>query len=439
MPDVEFNLQRADLLFVIPLPYRMVDGHYYFDKQSRSSLNRHLQTFERLIMALPLMAEEDVAKNPIFVWEPADDLLDRVQFVAMPRGGPLDFFRNYRKTAKLLRHCIDSADRLNFAIGGGGGLLNDWGQVAAEEAIKKGRSFSLQADWVTFGVYKVKASQLKGVKSTPAWVKLKLKEWLSRLWQARLVSRCDLMICNGRDVQLEYSKFCRSPEIAFKVHDFHIDPNKIMSAEGVEQKCEAVLSRRELRVTYAGRAVPMKGPLQWIDAIHEARRLGANIQATWLGDGPLLADMKAAIERLGLRDVIELRGFVSDREAVVQAIRDADVLMFTHLEPESPRILIEALISATPIVGYHRHYPEDLIATHQAGVLTPLADPQSLGKAIAELAADRPRLVDLIRRASREGARFNSDIMELERNQTMKAKIKPRPLAKERDLNLQPG
>jgi colanic acid/amylovoran biosynthesis glycosyltransferase len=400
MPHAVSELRRADLLLVLPLRYRHVDGHIYFDRQSRASLDRHLNSFDSLILALPLFDEADLDKPSILVWDLADDLLDRVQFVPLPSGSVLDFLKDYRETAKTLRRCIDSADRLLFAIGGAGGLHQDWGQVAAEEAIKAGRRFALHADWNSFGVWKTEADRATGLAASPRRMKLRLKGWLTRQWQSRLVSRCDLMICNGLDTKMAYTPFCRSPELAYKINDFQIGPDKFVSPEQVEAKCRDALASPVLRVVYAGRVAPMKGPIHWVQAIQE-------------------------VEKLGLGEVISLPGFVSDRDEVIDAIRGGDVFMFAHLDPESPRVLIESLISATPIVGYLRNHPKDLISENEGGIMTPLGEPKALGATIAELAHDRQRLVDLIRRAALDGARFDSDRMDLARCSKIKEMIQP--------------
>ena len=60
--------------------------------------------------------------------------------------------------------------------------------------------------------------------------------------------------------------------------------------------------------------------------------------------------------------------------------------MFCHKTPESPRNLIEALVSGAPIVGYDSPFPRDLIAAHGGGVLTPLNDVNALVDSLASLA-----------------------------------------------------
>src|SRR5262249_23082207 len=161
-------------------------------------------------------------------------------------------------------------------------------------------------------------------------------------WQHRLIARCDLLFCNGLDTYRAFAPLCRSPEIAQKINDYQIGADKYLGPEDLERKCRDALPRTELRVCYAGRVEPQKAPVDWVRAIHEARTRGAPIRAVWLGDGSLLAEMRSEIERLGLVGVVETPGFVADRDRVIGTIRDADVMLFTHIEPESPRVLIEA-------------------------------------------------------------------------------------------------
>src|SRR5262249_16396072 len=261
----------------------------------------------------------------------------------------------------------------------------------------------------------VRAEAARGFAALPRRLKLRLKARLVRLWQHRLIGRCDLLFCNGLDTYRAFAPICRSPEVAQKINDFQIGADKYLGPKDVERKSDSVLRRSELRVCYAGRVEPAKAPLDWVRAIHAARAQGASVRAVWLGDGSLLPDMRREIEHLGLTSVIETPGFVADRDRVIATIREADLMLFTHIEPESPRVLIEALISACPIAGYDRPHPSDLISVHGGGTLVPLGNWHALGDVLAALAEDRTRLADLIRRAWRDGGRFNSDTMSRDR------------------------
>jgi glycosyltransferase involved in cell wall biosynthesis len=428
VPTPPTVIRHAELLLVIPLPVRhLPDGQILFDLQSRDTLVRYLNSFETIIVATPVFNESMLEKNVNFVWVPVNELRDRVQFIPLPGLAPKwKYVLDYFPTRRLIRKCIDAAEFLQFAIGGGNsGLEYDWAVVAGYEALKAGRKFSLLSDAISHDVIRIRADKAKGLKR----LALRAKQLAVRKLHIGLISRCDLMFCNGNDTYLAYKPLCRSPESATKINDFQIGPEKILDEAGIDRRCRTAIDRPVFHVCYAGRVEQEKGPFDWVKAIRVAKDLGTSIKATWLGDGSLLEAMRREVEAQGLADTIELTGFVSDRDRVIDLIRESDVMMFAHLEPESPRVLIEALMSACPIIGYDRPHPRDLISDHQGGIITPLGDWKALGEAIAALAADRPRLVDLIRRAGRDGSRFNSDVMNRNRSELMKARLAPQPVA----------
>ena len=282
--------------------------------------------------------------------------------------------------------------------------------MTAEQAIKKDRKFAFVSDIVCDQAYESLAVESRGLTR----LKLRVKARLIRAWQRRLIARCELMHCNGMDTYQAYASLCRSPDIAIKFHGLEIGPEQLMPPDLVEAKWRDAASRRDLRVCYAGRVEPRK-PRSTGCAIGETRRLGTDIKAVWMGDGSIFPAMQAEVERLGLSGIIELTGFVSDRDQVIRRIRESDVMLFTHIELESPRVLIEALMSACPIVGYERLHPANLISVHGGGELTPLGDWQAAGAALARLVADRDHLAELIQRAYRDGVRFDSEVIVRDR------------------------
>jgi glycosyltransferase involved in cell wall biosynthesis len=124
-----------------------------------------------------------------------------------------------------------------------------------------------------------------------------------------------------------------------------------------------------------------------------------------------------------LRNHIKLLGYIGDRWRVMQLLGEGDVFLFTHILRESPRCLKEALLRATPIVGYQSSFAQELIAKHGGGRLVPIFDWQKLGEELAVLARSRGDLVELIRRAHRDGARFTADAVFRERSEIMIARL----------------
>jgi glycosyltransferase involved in cell wall biosynthesis len=160
----------------------------------------------------------------------------------------------------------------------------------------------------------------------------------------------------------------------------------------------------------------MKAPLEWLKAVSVARDLGAPIRAVWLGDGPLRKEAEQEIERLKLSDVAALLGFVSDRAKVLAELQRANIMLFTHVTPESPRCLLESLISGTPIVGYRNRFAEELTSSLGGGYFTEIHDWEALGKQLAHFAANKAELRNLTMEAARNGQRFNDVAVFAERS-----------------------
>ncbi|MGO4830732.1 glycosyltransferase, partial [Rhizobiaceae sp. 2RAB30] len=170
-----------------------------------------------------------------------------------------------------------------------------------------------------------------------------------------------------------------------------------------------------LRIVYVGRAAEMKGPFDWLEALAQAKQRGVTFEARWLGDGPLLDEMKRRAAGLGIADSVDFAGFVSNRGLTLSAMREADLFLFCHKTPESPRCLIEALVSACPIAGYTGAYPQGLIAADGGGLLTAMNDVGALAGSIAGLDSDRRRLAQLVRDAAKTGQRFDEEKLYRER------------------------
>ena len=130
--------------------------------------------------------------------------------------------------------------------------------------------------------------------------------------------------------------------------------------------------------------------------------------------------MKSKADELRVADRIDFAGFVNDRSRVLDSLRQADVLLFCHKTPESPRVLIESLISATPIVGYDGAFQRDLIEPHQGGRLVPVNDVDGLARELLQLHQERTALSALIEAAWLDGEPFNDVAVFAHRSELIK-------------------
>jgi glycosyltransferase involved in cell wall biosynthesis len=210
---------------------------------------------------------------------------------------------------------------------------------------------------------------------------------------------------HGADTYAAYHTWCKVPTL---VHDSHVPVSALPSDEEIERKRKRILSGPPLQIVYTGRAAAMKGPMDWLGVMKGLSERGVAFEATWYGDGPELAKMQAFVRDSGLDSRVRLAGFVADRSAMLKAVREADMLVFCHLTPESPRNLIEALTQGTPIVGYRSSYSADLLS-NGGGYLTDVGDVTGLTEAIYQLGMDRPRLAGLVAEASEAGSHLTDE------------------------------
>ncbi|MCX5770560.1 MAG: glycosyltransferase [Candidatus Hydrogenedentes bacterium] len=404
------------LLLVVPVSLRLSGGKTFLEIQACNGVERWAESFSSVVFAAPVIPEDMAAKEVSTVWRDVDELncRGRSEFIPLPWAYRYrDFAAAFGRTRKVLRALVERTRYLHLSLSG---FAGDWAAVAALEARKLGRAYACHTDRVEFSV------QL-AMEPRPSFKRL-LRAYaqypLIKYYQRHVIKTCAVGLWHGYDCYRVYSKMCSNN---FLVHDIHTKKADYVGWDAVENKAARVLYEKPLRVVYTGRASGMKGPLDWVRSIAYARDYGADFTAAWVGDGPLLEDMKRLAHKLGLDGIVSFPGFVEERKQLLEYLRNAHVLVFTHLTPESPRCLIESFVSGTPIVGYENAYAQDLIEGYGGGAFVKLRDAAGLGRLITELDRDRPRVAELIREAGKNGARWNDEEVFRHRSDLLKQNL----------------
>ena len=396
------------LLIYAPVPLYRQGGVLMVEAQAANGLRLWAENFSRVLVAMP----EAPGPAPLGwrAYDPGTEAGGRVEIQPLPSAWRPDrFLRALGPGRATLRALIARADYMSFAIGG---LFGDWGAVAAFEAHRMRRPFAVWTDRVESAVTRHEA------RSGPWRKRLRARLYhrpMAALERA-VIRRAALGLFHGRETYDSYAPYSANPQL---VHDIHVARADHIDAGALAAK-QAAAAEGPLRIIYAGRASAMKGGRDWVGALEALARAGVAFEARWLGEGDELAAMRARVGAAGLDGQVTFPGFVADRLRLLDALRGADILMFCHKTPESPRILIEALISGTPIVGYDAAYPRDLIAGAGGGLLVPPGDVPGLARAVAGLDADRARLAALIARAGADGARFDDESVFRHRSDLIK-------------------
>lgn len=386
------------IFMVLPVPFKAEGEDLFFESQAANGAALWADNFQSVSIAAPVAASSDDSRA--MSWVAAKDTRnnDRIKLIPLPNApGAGAFFLNYATTRRVLAKAIRENQYLSFALWS---LFGDWASVAALEAQKQGRAYSVWTDIVNH------TAHLSGTdrKNWAAKAKAKIVARLMKNYHRQIIQKSALGLFHGADCFDAYAPWCENSHL---VHDIHLTKADQISGGELSLKIERARRGEPLRIIYVGRISAEKGPEDWIAALKRAQQLGVSFKATWFGGGPQLEAATAAAASAGLSARVKFPGFVSDREKIVGALRDADILLFCHKTEESPRCLIEALKSGSPIIGYSSGYPRDL-TEDGGGRFVNVGESHALGDLIAELAGpDRTVLADLMTAAAVAGSELD--------------------------------
>jgi glycosyltransferase involved in cell wall biosynthesis len=406
--------KNDSLYLVLPVPFRIHKGRTLVESQAANGLDRWADNFARVTVAAPLVPESKAEDLPGFTWKDIATLQHRDRIICQPLPWaytPRTFLKHLSASQRLISNTIAQHQHLQFAIGG---LVGDWAAVAALEAIKQHRRYAIHTDRVEHELIRKTAPGLPPLRRLRIAVEAPLMERYHR----HIIRYCSLGLWHGEDCFRAYSGWLSKDKLRENhlIHDIHTRVSDLIDDLSLSRKLDQIRTAPTLNLCYAGRLDPMKAPLEWLHAIARARALGANIKATWFGEGPLLAAAQTESTRLQLDAVVHFPGFIADRATLLAHLRGANALLFTHVTPESPRILLEALVCGTPILGYANPFAIQLLETHGGGALVSIQDTQALGSLVSALAADRARLATITTQAAQNGRRFTDASVFAERS-----------------------
>lgn len=397
------------LLIGLGAPYYCdAQGRLFVEDQTSSGLHAWQAYFGKII-AFAICADGP----PPSGWSLASDLglnTREIELLALPDTyAPRRMLQTWPVARKLLVEAMDRADYLTFAYGG---WIGDPGEMASKLAASKGRRHAIWLDRVESQVFRSTTPGLKG----------RIKAAVSSRNEHRALRRADLAMLHGRTVFDYFKHTARNPHI---VEDIHLEDSDRIPAEVLGEKL-AKAQQGPLEFAYVGRADDMKGWQPWLQVLAGLSARKIPFHATWLGSGPALEAMKAKAAKLGVSEAqLTLPGFISDRAKVLETFRHAQFLLFCHMTDESPRNLIESLHSATPLIGFSDSFSAALVAEQGAGTLVPRGDVDALVEIVADLNANRSKLVQLIEAASHSARHLTRQQVFKDRAEIMLAELDP--------------
>jgi glycosyltransferase involved in cell wall biosynthesis len=387
------------LLLVIPPVVRIVNGVHEVEGDFANNLRVYLDNFSHVTFACPVSL--NTSYSGILKSIPLNEVnnSDRLTYIMLPYTYREDrHLWHYLATRKRLRSEIYKADYLLFSPHAN----YDWPTLAAKLAIRMKRKYDMESDWDHESVQRL---NLSGIPF--GFNKIRKTLWMrSFLRDVRnCFSHSSVALLQGQDVFDAYKDIAPNPQ---KVLNVQVSSEDCITLVALKEKLTRINERRPLTIAYAGRLIAMKGPVDWLHAVHAAVRQGAKLHATWYGDGPLMSGMGPEIARLGIGENVTLAGNVSRGELMAN-LRKADIFLFCHKTGESPRCLSEALAAGCALVGYSSAYPRELVANCGGGEFADTGNWQALASLLVALNRDRARFGQLVESAAASGKLLDRD------------------------------
>jgi glycosyltransferase involved in cell wall biosynthesis len=164
-------------------------------------------------------------------------------------------------------------------------------------------------------------------------------------------------------------------------------------------------------VVFAGRHIPEKRVPALVPALALARQTQRDLRGIVLGDGPERGKVLAAVQRYGLRDAVEVPGFVPPDE-VDRAMSSALCVALPSRREGYGMVVIEAASRGTPsvVVAGPDNAAVELVEEGVNGVIAPSAAPKDLAAAIERVHA----LGAALRRSTADWFARNAERLSIE-------------------------
>jgi colanic acid/amylovoran biosynthesis glycosyltransferase len=145
----------------------------------------------------------------------------------------------------------------------------------------------------------------------------------------------------------------------------------------------------KLLLATVARLARVKGHGYVLEAVHRARQQGLDVRYAIAGDGEQRPEIERQVAKLGLGDVVELLGTLSepDVRSLLQRA-DAFVLASEGLGEAAPVSLMEAMASGMPVICSRIGGTADMISDRVDGFLVEQRDVTGITQAVVELARD---------------------------------------------------
>jgi glycosyltransferase involved in cell wall biosynthesis len=210
------------------------------------------------------------------------------------------------------------------------------------------------------------------------WYYMQILKWAARV-SAR---RCARVIAVSREMK-DWWEWTGSAPDRTPFIPYGVNTNRFKLVSLPRERLG--LAEQKLLLLYVGRFSKEKGLLDLIDALAAIRDQLApeDVQVMLVGKGPQLREIQQRIEQHDLRQIVQLKPWVAQEELSTWYSAADALLVPSHTEGFA-RIIPEAMICGTPIIGSKITGTEDHVKEGVNGFLFPAGDSKALAAILAK-------------------------------------------------------
>lgn len=230
-----------------------------------------------------------------------------------------------------------------------------------------------------------------------AYPRLLRWRWLEKAIAGFVLRRADLVAPGSQD-NLEYAlaNGATPDRSTIWTYGTWVDPIhfSLEPAERPSVRAELGLDDRPF-IVLVGRLEAPKHPDDVVRVLAEAKARQPDLAAVLVGGGGMHGELEGLARQLGVESDLHIIGY-RDQPWLAAALASADVVV----SPITGRALVEACLSATPVVAYDVEWQGEIIRTGETGILVPYRDVTAMAEAVCQL-LDDPELGDHLGRRAR--------------------------------------
>ena len=233
-----------------------------------------------------------------------------------------------------------------------------------------------------------------------------VKSWVF-LWAEKILALfTDKIVTVSEALKKELvEKYRIAPEEKVQVVELGFELGELLDLP-VKETSEAV------NIGVVGRLVPIKNHKMLFNACRAGLNLPYKLIVT--GDGEMREELEQYAKELGIKDMVEFRGWVKDLREIYSGL---DIVALTSLNEGTPVSIIEAIAAARPVVTTDVGGVRDVVEDGRNGYLVGSGDEEKFTERLVDLIKDpdkRKRFGQYGREAIRN--RFSKDrlIIEME-------------------------